>query len=223
MIFRNRTARRQALAAGALTLVFALSVPAIPAAAGFLFTPNGKALSLTPVRDTSPTDAYAITLEEAAAQLEAENAEESEEEVKAGKFEFMPHVWPVRFSASGLITSYFGGRVDPVTGDCYEFHSAIDLADNYNSKIYAAASGTVIEADYYGGYGLTLVIDHGNGYTTRYSHCSSLLYDVGDEVKQGEIIAMMGNSGYVTGTHLDFRVTLNGEFIDPLTVLDPME
>ena len=73
------------------------------------------------------------------------------------------------------------------------------------------------------GYGLNILIDHGNGYQTRYSHCNSLLVAAGDEVSQGQVIATMGATGRVTGVHLDFRVYLDGAAINPLSVLDPPE
>ena len=151
-----------------------------------------------------------------AIDLEALKAEDSEEE-------FIPHVWPVRFSEVGHLSSGYGYRLDPVTGESSEFHAGIDLADKPNTKIHASASGTVTEAKESSGYGLTILIDHGNGYTSRYSHCSSLLVDVGDEVSQGQVIALMGATGRATGVHLDFRVYVDGSTIDPLTVLDEME
>ncbi len=138
--------------------------------------------------------------------------------------ENLPHVWPVRFSESGYLSSLFGTRIDPVNGETTQFHGGIDLADKAGTKIHAAASGTVLEAEEHdGGYGLTILIDHGNGYQSRYSHCSGLLVEAGDQVTQGQVIATMGATGRVTGVHLDFRVYLDGELIDPLTVLDDAE
>ena len=134
--------------------------------------------------------------------------------------EYIPHVWPVRFSDHGYISSYFGTRVDPVTGEGTEFHAAIDLADKPGTKIHAAASGIVVDAYESEGYGLNILIDHGNGYQSRYSHCNSLLVAEGDTVSQGQVIATMGATGRVTGVHCDFRIYLDGTAIDPLTVLD---
>ena len=164
-------------------------------------------LELTEAESDSPTDAVALSL----AELEAAEAESEA---------YLPHAWPVRFSEDGRISSLFGDRLDPFTGTTVEFHGGIDLADRLNSKIYASDSGTVIAAERAGGYGLSVKIDHGNGYITRYSHCSSLLVEEGDEVKQGQIIATMGQTGRATGVHLDFRVYLDGELIDPMLVLD---
>ena len=119
--------------------------------------------------------------------------------------------------------SPFGSRVDPVTGEGSEFHGGIDLADRPNTKIHASASGVVVEARDYGGYGLNILIDHGNGYQSRYSHCNSLLVSEGDEVRQGQVIATMGATGRVTGVHLDFRIYLDEEAIDPLILLDELD
>ncbi len=145
------------------------------------------------------------------------------EEIKAREDdseEYVPHVWPVRFSDHGYISSYFGTRIDPVTGEGLEFHGGIDLADKPGTKIHASASGVVVDAYESGGFGLNILIDHGNGYQTRYSHCNSMLVEEGDTVKQGQVIATMGATGRVTGVHLDFRVYLDGEAIDPLLLLD---
>ena len=150
-----------------------------------------------------------LSLEELKAQEESE--------------EYIPHVWPVRFSDHGYISSYYGTRIDPITGEGSEFHGGIDLADKLNTKIHASASGVVTEAEESSGYGLYILIDHGNGYQSRYSHCNSLLVSVGDEVRQGQIIATMGATGRVTGVHCDFRIYLDGAAIDPLTVLDPLD
>ncbi len=167
------------------------------------------------------------TFQEQAA-LSAEGGEGlilSLESVKARQAddESTPHVWPVRFGESGYISSFFGTRLDPVTGESTQFHGGIDLADKAGTKIHASASGTVVEATDFAGYGLTILIDHGNGYQSRYSHCSALLVEEGDEVTQGQVIATMGATGRVTGVHLDFRIYLDGELIDPMTVLDPAD
>ena len=148
------------------------------------------------------------------------------EEIKAredNSDEYIPHVWPVRFSDHGYISSYFGTRIDPVTGEGLEFHGGIDLADKPGTKIHASASGVVLDAYESEGYGLTILIDHGNGYQTRYSHCNSMLVSAGDTVSQGQVIATMGDTGRVTGVHCDFRVYLNEEAIDPMILLDELE
>ena len=148
------------------------------------------------------------------------------EEIKAREDdsdEYIPHVWPVRFSDHGYVSSYFGTRIDPVTGEGLEFHGGIDLADRPGTKIHASASGVVLDAYESEGYGLTILIDHCNGYQTRYSHCNSMLVAAGDTVSQGQVIATMGDTGRVTGVHCDFRIYLNEEAIDPMILLDELE
>lgn len=206
---------RKFVRSAALLLALLIFTPVMQANACPLYTTSGRIAALDidflATEAEEPVDAIALSLEELA-DAAALSAEEDDAH--------LPHVWPVRFSESGLITSYFGNRTDPVTGESTEFHAGLDLADKLNSKIYAAGSGIVTEVESSAGYGLYLMIDHGNGYTTRYSHCSSILVEVGDEVTQGQIIATMGASGRVTGVHLDFRIYLDGEAVDPMLVLD---
>jgi murein DD-endopeptidase MepM/ murein hydrolase activator NlpD len=133
--------------------------------------------------------------------------------------EHTPHIWPVATDGNWLISSRYGMRKDPF-GNGYELHEGIDIADDRGSAIFASASGTVIEAHYESGFGNTITIDHGNGYTSQYSHCSKLLVSAGDEVLQGERIALMGSTGRSTGSHLDFRVYLHGKPVNPMDLLD---
>ena len=135
---------------------------------------------------------------------------------------YYPHVWPVVFSEVGYISSGFGWRTDPITGAKGDYHQAVDFADRHGSRIYASAAGRVVSVGSSSGYGLNLVLDHGNGYQTRYAHCSRLLVEAGDTVEQGQFIALMGATGRATGTHLDFRVYLDGAAIDPMLTLDPV-
>lgn len=203
-------------AAAAMLAALAIS-SAAPAAACPLYAASGSiaAVDIDPLTPPLPQELGAIapTLEELAAVQQA---------LEEDELAHIPHVWPVRFSESGSVSSYFGYRLNPTEGVGTEFHGGIDLADKRNSKIYAAGSGTVAEAKRNGGYGLTILIDHGNGYQSRYSHCSSLFVSEGDAVTQGEIIATMGRTGRATGVHLDFRVYIDGSVVDPLEILDPL-
>lgn len=121
-----------------------------------------------------------------------------------GKF-----VWPVPYTK--VISSPFASRWG-------SFHGAIDIANgSTNGKpIIASDGGTVIEADYNGSYGYYVLIDHGNGFKTRYAHCSKLKVEVGQKVAQGEYIANVGNTGYSFGAHLHFEIIKNGQLVDPL-------
>ena len=206
---------RKSIAAAMLAALAISSV--VPAAACPLYAASGSiaAVDIDPLLPPQPQELGAIapTLEELAAMQQT-----LEEDEQA----HIPHVWPVHFSESGSVSSYFGYRLNPTEGVGTEFHGGIDLADKRNSKIYAAGSGTVVEAKRNGGYGLTILIDHGNGYQSRYSHCSSLFVSEGDAVTQGEIIATMGRTGRATGVHLDFRVYIDGSVVDPLEILDAL-
>ena len=85
------------------------------------------------------------------------------------------------------------------------------------SPVYAAASGRVIIAGGYGGYGEAVVIDHGSGLSTLYGHNSSVSVSVGQNVKQGQVIASSGSTGISTGPHLHFEVRVNGSYVDPMS------
>ena len=123
-----------------------------------------------------------------------------------------PDYYPVN---GDHVSSSYGWRRDPFTGES-KFHSGLDIVCDEGSSVWAAASGTVIEAGEKGSYGLCVLIDHGNGYKTRYAHLSKILVKVGDEVQKGEKIARSGMTGRATGPHLHFEVILNGETQHPL-------
>lgn len=120
---------------------------------------------------------------------------------------------------SGRISSYFGYRQNPFNNLTKDFHPGVDIAANLGSKVYAAASGTVILAGSYGGYGKAVMIDHHNGYVSLYGHNSELLVSKGEEVKKGQLISLVGSTGSSTGPHLHFEVRKNGSAVDPLKVL----
>ena len=127
----------------------------------------------------------------------------------SGKF-----VWPVAGDYS--ITSRFGTRVDPITG-AVKTHGGTDIAAAQGTPIVAAADGTVIAATYNaGGYGYYVKIQHDGTYSTLYGHCSALLVSAGQTVKQGQVIAKVGSTGYSTGPHCHFEVTQNGIRVDAL-------
>ncbi|MEM7433415.1 MAG: M23 family metallopeptidase [Pseudomonadota bacterium] len=119
---------------------------------------------------------------------------------------------------SGWISSYFGKRTDPFTGKPAN-HTGIDFAGKMGAEIYAVADGVVTwSADRYG-YGGMVEINHGNGYSTRYAHNSENLVKVGDEVKKGQAIALMGDSGRATGPNLHFEVVKDGRRVNPVNFI----
>ncbi|MBQ3816821.1 MAG: peptidoglycan DD-metalloendopeptidase family protein [Clostridia bacterium] len=94
-------------------------------------------------------------------------------------------------------------------------HKGIDLATDAGTAIYAVKDGTVIFSGWDGGYGYSIVIDHGNGIKTRYAHASRLLIAAGEKVYAGNTIALVGSTGQSTGNHLHFEVIVNGVNYDP--------
>jgi murein DD-endopeptidase MepM/ murein hydrolase activator NlpD len=128
----------------------------------------------------------------------------------------IPEAWPFR----GYITSNFGVRKNPFDHSQEEFHEGIDIDGPYGAPIQAAGKGIVTFAGSKAGWGNVVLVSHGFGYVSQYAHNSSLLVKKGDKVEKGQIIARLGSTGRCTGPHLHFGVAKNGEWIDPLTVLN---
>ncbi|WP_299415026.1 peptidoglycan DD-metalloendopeptidase family protein [Acaryochloris sp. IP29b_bin.148] len=119
---------------------------------------------------------------------------------------------------NGPITSNFGYRTHPIFGRG-RFHAGTDFGAPSGAPIFAADSGSVIVAEWYGGYGNAVIIDHGNGLTTLYGHCSELYVTVGQGVQRGQTIAAVGSTGLSTGPHLHFEVRQQGNPVEPLAYL----
>lgn len=115
---------------------------------------------------------------------------------------------------TGRVSSGYGWRSDPLKGQT-KFHGGIDLAARYGTQVPAAAGGTVVTADEQGGYGLTVVVRHPNGFESRYAHLSSLDVKAGETVAQGQPLGRVGSTGRSTGPHLHFEVTQAGRRVDP--------
>jgi len=114
----------------------------------------------------------------------------------------------------GPITSGYGYRFHPIL-KVRKLHTGIDIGAGHGTPIKAAAGGRIIKAEYYRGYGNCIIIDHGGGMATLYGHCSSLLVGVGQEVKQGQVVARVGSTGLATGPHLHFEVRRSGVPVSP--------
>ena len=129
--------------------------------------------------------------------------------------------WPL--PVAGTITSPFGHRIDPLTGEVSS-HTGTDIACAEGTPILAAADGIVTVAnglDSWGGsYGYYIQIDHGGGLETLYAHCSSICVTTGQQVQAGEVIGYVGHTGRVTGNHLHFETRLSGSRINPIDFFD---
>lgn len=123
----------------------------------------------------------------------------------------MPSGRPVE---GGWLSSGYGKRNDPFTGK-QEFHKGLDFAGKQGSEVIAVGDGVVSWAGKKSGYGKLVEINHGNGYTTRYGHNQSQLVNVGDTVKKGQQIALMGSTGRSTGPHVHFEVLHDGKTVNP--------
>ncbi|NCF15909.1 MAG: peptidoglycan DD-metalloendopeptidase family protein [Gammaproteobacteria bacterium] len=119
---------------------------------------------------------------------------------------------------SGWLSSYFGKRTDPFTGKPAN-HTGIDFAGKRGDEIVAVADGVVTWSGDRYGYGVMVEINHGNGYSTRYAHNSENRVAVGDEVRKGQIVALMGKTGRATGPNLHFEVLHNGRRVNPVTFI----
>lgn len=126
--------------------------------------------------------------------------------------------WPC--PSSSRITSGFGSRTSPTEGASSN-HKGIDISAPTGSSIVAAAGGTVSIATYSYSAGNYVMINHGNGLSTVYMHCSQLLVSAGDTVKAGQTIAKVGSTGYSTGSHLHFGVRKNGSYVNPSNYVSP--
>lgn len=124
-------------------------------------------------------------------------------------------MWPTDVTE---ITSPYGWRTHPIFGTS-RYHSGIDIGADYGDSVRAADSGVVMYADWMGGYGKAVIIEHGNGISTLYGHNSELLVSEGQRVRKGEVISRVGSTGYSTGPHLHFEVRQNGSPTNPMDYL----
>ncbi len=127
-----------------------------------------------------------------------------------------PSILPVQ----GWFMSGFGYRVDPFTGEV-RMHEGIDIAAPPGTPIVVTADGSVRFAGDNGGFGLTVEIDHGYGMKTRYCHCQRVVCDVDQNVKRGDIIAYVGNTGKSTGPHLHYEVRIIDQAVNPINYIIP--
>lgn len=128
----------------------------------------------------------------------------------------IPQVMPANLE---FISSGFGYRVDPFDGGA-AFHAGLDFRGPRGAPIYSAAKGTVSFAGVKQGYGNCIEIDHGNGLLTRYAHMSGFRAQIGQQVKAGDVIGLIGNTGRSTGPHLHFEVRIHDRPVNPRPFLE---
>lgn len=112
------------------------------------------------------------------------------------------------------VSSPFGWRNCPYHGR--EHHDGVDIVAPAGTDVYASKSGTVTTAKFHNSLGNYIIINHNDGTTSQYNHCSKLMVNAGSTVSQGQVIAKVGSTGTSTGAHLDFRITVNGQLVNPL-------
>jgi murein DD-endopeptidase MepM/ murein hydrolase activator NlpD len=152
----------------------------------------------------------AASRQEASLQLLIEYFED-----KRSLYASTPSVWPVR----GWVTSPFGNRTSPFSG-ILKFHEGIDIAAQTGTPVMAPADGVVIKAGFSTGYGNMVEISHGYGIKTVFAHNSRLNVKAGQQVKRGDVISYLGDSGSSTGPHLHYEVRLNGLPVNPMRYMN---
>lgn len=171
----------------------------------------------------SPAEGSSYTVRDFVAELESLSKElrDRSDKLQAveGTFvhrrlqsEVKPTGRPVK---KGWISSYFGHRADPFTGQ-RSLHQGIDFAGRRDSEVIAVAAGVVIYSGKRYGLGNVVEISHGNGYTTIYAHNNKLLVKLGDKVKKGQTIALMGTTGRSTGYHVHLEILKDGRAVNPM-------
>jgi len=128
------------------------------------------------------------------------------------RFAITPSIWPIY----GRIISGFGYRYLPWSG----FHGGIDIAAWYGTPVRTTANGVVVQAGWRGGYGKTVIIDHGYGVKSMYGHCSKILVSVGNRVVKGQVVANVGSTGFATGPHVHYEIRKDGFAINPVKYLN---
>jgi murein DD-endopeptidase MepM/ murein hydrolase activator NlpD len=135
-------------------------------------------------------------------------------EKRATIVRFTPTIWPLR----GHITSHYGNRLDPFNGD-QEMHLGLDIAGIYGSPVHAPADGVVVYASRKSAYGNLVILDHGNGLTTRHGHLSRFNVRVGQRIRKNDVIAFVGTTGRSTAPHLHYEVRQNDHPVNPRNYL----
>lgn len=126
----------------------------------------------------------------------------------------MPSGWPV----NGRLMDGFGHRSDPFSGEG-AMHTGVDISAEFGTPVKATGDGVVIHANWNGGYGRCVIVDHGNGYQTWYAHLSRMDVVEGDEIRQGDVVGQVGTTGRSTGAHLHYEVRIRSTPVNPYRFL----
>lgn len=196
---------------------------------------NAKLVQLANVRSALETQKNKIKAEEAARKAAAAKAEaarraaaaakakaKSSSSISSSSSEYVggngPFLLPV---GQARISSSFGPRTHPVTGEVGKVHTGVDFAVGQGTSIHAADSGTVLISEWWSGYGNCVIIDHGGGVWTLYGHIrdGGLKVKAGERVERGQVIAESGSTGRSTGPHLHFEVRIDGKSVNPMPYL----
>jgi murein DD-endopeptidase MepM/ murein hydrolase activator NlpD len=125
-----------------------------------------------------------------------------------------PSIWPTH----GWLSSSMGNRADPINGE-KDFHPGLDISADKGDAVYSTADGKIVNASAAGNYGNLVIVDHGYGIETRYGHLSAFKVKVGQAVKRGDLLGLVGATGRATGAHLHYEVRANGRILNPLQLL----
>jgi len=128
---------------------------------------------------------------------------------------YTPTIWPV----DGTLEGGFGGRRNPFGGSGYEFHTGQDIEAPWGAPVIAGASGRVSFVGWQNGYGQLVILDHGDGLTTRYGHLSHIDVELNQTVNRAQLLGKVGSTGRSTGPHLHYEVRINDQPVDPLPYL----
>lgn len=133
----------------------------------------------------------------------------------ADRLTHIPAIQPISSKYLKTMASGYGHRRDPVYGTT-RFHAGMDFSADIGTPVYATGDGTVVHSSWSSGYGNTVDINHGYNYMTRYAHLSEILVRDGQQVKRGDLIGKVGNTGKSTGPHLHYEVRFRGEPQNPV-------
>jgi len=163
---------------------------------------GGPYVPLPPQRHPSPFDAAAADAENSVKEL--------------ARLRHASAALPLGRPASGEadLTSGFGMRIDPFTRGP-AMHTGLDFRADHGAEVRATAAGRVVSAEYSGGYGRMVEVDHGNGVSTRYAHLSSMSVVPGQTISAGAVLGRVGSTGRSTGAHLHYETHIDGEPVDP--------